>query len=619
MRRFSICALMAILLPCVSLRAGDRIDTLMLRIMSFNVRTVTKADSGALSWDNRKTAVTKIINDYLPAVIGTQESRSKQRADIMAACPRYAAIEVPGTGTGKGGNEVLMYLKDKVELLDCEFFFLSDTPDVPSPSWGESNSKWWRASIAGLFRDRKTGARFCVLNTHMPLGTKPSDQEGRRKAAELNIRRVFRLAGDASVPVFVLGDMNASHADSDPRRESLQPYYDALIPAREAAVITDHIVSFNSFGKGDNRMLDHIFVKNAEPKEFHTVTDSLPGIPYASDHYPVYVDAVIAVPALSPQSLKIHYCGESRDYAPMKGCIHAVGEDMYLSAEDFVEKYYEPLRARNPKYITRDSIGVDDSGRHTMWCYTFTPRRYKKTVYLQAGVHGRNEFESYFGAAMMMHLITDARKGHDPHLKYLRKNVRFILVPLVNVSDPSERVSPPRNSSKININRDWYDERTAEIRNIKALLSKYAKGEIDFAFDMHTDPEGMPGWGAYLLPWAEDMPENISDKMLAVADELYDRNIKGKVLYKGKDLYKSFRGPNTEYPSSSKEWRKNGASGNYKKGSTWKACTSGIWKTFGIPGACLEHGSRKFGPKGSVEEMTRAVELYLNHIYVQVK
>ena len=322
--------------------------------------------------------------------------------------------------------------------------------------------------------------------------------------------------------------------------------------------------------------------------------------------------------AIEAQPIVLRYMGDEKEYVVSKEYIYSIINDKTIGSDAFVDKYYEPLRAKYPEYISRESIGVDDSGKYAMWCYTFTPQNYKKTVYIQAGAHGRNEFETFFSTALMMNMIADADKIDDPHLKYLRDNVRFIVVPLVNVSDVNERISPPMNSSKINLNRDWFNEKTQEIRNIKALLSRFEKGEICFGFDIHTDTRGIPGWGAYLLPYADGMPKIYTERMHILTDFLYEINFKGKIQYQGQDLYRAFIGPNSEYPSSYKEWmyRRNS---NYRRGGTGKTCSAGMWKTFEIPGVTLEHGARKYGPEGSSVEMARAIEMILNHILIQTK
>jgi len=314
-------------------------------------------------------------------------------------------------------------------------------------------------------------------------------------------------------------------------------------------------------------------------------------------------------------------------YEPDPNVDYSVSDFDTTTSDDFIEKYYEPLRAAYPKYISRRAIGKDDSGQYDMWCYEFVPEKYTKTVFIQAGTHGRNEFESYYGTALMMKMITEAvSDSSDLILKYLRENVRYIVVPLVNVYDVSERakqargedhliVYSPMNYNNINLNRDWVDAQTQEIRNVKALFAQYDTKEFCFAFDEHTDPEGIPGWGGYLLSYADDMPEEINNKLLRVSNYLYDKN----VTQKGSDLIKAFMGPKSDYPASSGEWSTRTSDDNYKKSTNnWKSCSQGFWKELGIYGSTIEHGSGKFGPFGSQIEMFLALELYVNHLYAQV-
>jgi len=326
--------------------------------------------------------------------------------------------------------------------------------------------------------------------------------------------------------------------------------------------------------------------------------------------------------------LKMWYLDDAQSYSPALGYIRSADGYNTATSEEFTDAYYEVLRNTNADYISRRAIGTDNTGRYTMWCYTFAPSNYETTVYIQAGVHGRNEFESYYAVAMMMKMVTDASKSNDPHLRYLREKVRFIVVPVVNVFDVSRRAEKakgisgdptysPYNSQNINLNRDWFDDRTQEVKNIKALLAEYADADIAFALDAHTDPEGIPGWGAYLTPYADGMPEEVNSKILSVANFLYERNIAGKVTWNGSDLLKAFMGGNKDYPASSAEWRNN-HNGEYARGTITNSFCQGFWKDLGIYSLTGEHGARKFGAEGSKVEMCRAVELYLNHILVHL-
>lgn len=322
----------------------------------------------------------------------------------------------------------------------------------------------------------------------------------------------------------------------------------------------------------------------------------------------------------------VYHYGEH--YLPDPNVVKGVSDFNTLTSDEFIEKYYEPLRSRYPDYISRKNIGKDDSGLYDMWCYEFVPENYEKTIYIQAGIHGRNEFESYYATGIMMNLIADASDSQDPHLKNLRKKVRFIVVPVVNVYDVTERANAkkgvasgttysPRNSRNINLNRDWIETpQSQEIRNIKSLLAQYDLSEFNFAFDEHTDPEGIPGWGGYLLSYADGMPDSINQKLLSVNNYLYDKNITGQ----GISLIKAFMGPKSMYPANSAAWRNRTDDESYKKSSdNWKSCSQGFYVDLGIYSSTIEHGARKFGAEGSQIEMLRAVELYLDHVCVQVE
>ena len=103
--------------------------------------------------------------------------------------------------------------------------------------------------------------------------------------------------------------------------------------------------------------------------------------------------------------------------------------DITWTSDEIYENLYEPLRRQYPQWCSRVKIGMDTSGKYEMYAYSFTPEQWKKTVYIQSGVHAI-ETEGYFGLARMMHLI--ANSG-SPRMKWLRENVRFLVVPMVSV------------------------------------------------------------------------------------------------------------------------------------------------------------------------------------------
>ena len=292
-----------------------------------------------------------------------------------------------------------------------------------------------------------------------------------------------------------------------------------------------------------------------------------------------------------------------------------------MDSDALISKIYEPLREAHPDNITRENIGKDDSGKYDMWCYIFEPENYEYTVFIAAGSHGMNEAQSYLGLARLMQLVwDDIKRNNNEHLNLLREKVRFIVIPLVNVWDVSERVHgaevtySPYNSNNVNINRNWLTSTPEEeVANIKKVLNRY-KDEIDFGFDFHTDPEGFPGWGSYLLVYPAGVYDFFSDKLKEVCDYLDYKNF----VSKGIKLKKAFRGDCLNYPQGSK-WDVT-KEPDYPRSQNISTCASVLWSEFGIPSATLEHGSRKFGDRvfcGS-QDMTAAVELYANQILQQI-
>lgn len=262
-----------------------------LKLMSFNIRYNTGKDTGALNWDVRKYAVQELVNAEKPDIVGLNEAKGRMRADIEELLPDYGMIVIPGTLDGNGANVAILYRRATVKLLKHDWFFHSATPKEPSSCWNVTSKKW-RGTVWGLFKEKSTGKKFYYFCTHLCLGQKPCDLEGKLNSSLLNLTMMQKEAGN-NATVFLAGDMNASYNENDQRRWGLQPYYWWMTDARTAPV-TSHAPTFNGFGKinaGDNHVIDHIFYRNADVKEFILLDKPVYGVPYVSDHYPIMITA----------------------------------------------------------------------------------------------------------------------------------------------------------------------------------------------------------------------------------------------------------------------------------------------------------------------------------------
>lgn len=265
------------------------------RIMSFNIRFNNPADTLDTSWEARRESCARLIRLVGPDVVGIQEPRPVQKDYLCAMLPEYSrhCIEpsdsIPDKHTGNG---VILYRTDRYTLLTSGWFWLSETPDVQSQPW-DSTDRHYRTAVWVRLLDRESGKDFYALSTHLPYKKAPVDTEVRARCAALIVDRLKAIAGDDAT-VFVVGDMNASPRLDDPDApgsRSLAPFRTWMQAARETAVLSDDLSSFNGFGRVvpgmKGKILDHIFYRNARPLVFETLDRPDFGLRWNSDHYPI--------------------------------------------------------------------------------------------------------------------------------------------------------------------------------------------------------------------------------------------------------------------------------------------------------------------------------------------
>ncbi|MFB9567566.1 endonuclease/exonuclease/phosphatase family protein [Saccharopolyspora hordei] len=183
-----------------------------VHVMSFNIRF----DSGAAppdpdSWRTRRPVLAELLDIERPTVLGVQEALFSQVKALLQDLPRsYDWVGLGREGGGRGEFMAVFYDAHRLEPLDYDHFWLSDTPAlIGSTSWGNEVVRmvtWVR------FRDRRSRREFTHVNTHFDHQSEPS----RRRSAQL-VRE--RIAGfDAGLPVVLTGDFNTPAGSSEPYR-----------------------------------------------------------------------------------------------------------------------------------------------------------------------------------------------------------------------------------------------------------------------------------------------------------------------------------------------------------------------------------------------------------------
>lgn len=258
--------------------------------------------------------------------------------------------------------------------------------------------------------------------------------------------------------------------------------------------------------------------------------------------------------------------------------------DLAWSAEEFVDNLYEPLRARYPDYITRTDIGKDASGEYTMYCYEYAPKDYKSTIFLAGGIHS-DEGVGYFSLAKIMQLIAEA-KPEDTLLYTLRQNVRFVVIPIINVWGVSNG-HPRANSNGQDLNRDFIDLSQQESKNVIACFEKYAE-TVDVAMDFHISQNSSNELWFNFINYSDNAVVNFK-----TTNHLYHRYLELGYTDKITGLGK--------------------LPGSYVKGSQYLEGV--LWNRFGVPTITVEMTTNWRTPREySADGMTIAVETYINFI-----
>jgi endonuclease/exonuclease/phosphatase family metal-dependent hydrolase len=241
------------------------------RFVTFNVR-YDKPDPGERCWTRRKRLVRSAIRRLRPTVIGVQEARPNQYADLQAWFPQYSWLGTCRRGDGTGEHVVLGFDERCCRYVDGGGFWLSETPRSPSVGWDGARPR------VATWADLRVGDRpLTVVTTHLDH----AGERARRNGAEL-LCQFLRTLPNRTV---LLGDLNAT-----PSAPALEPFGDhGYDPARERARFVDGSAdTFHGFGEGPHERIDYVLPSPELTVVRAGTLDSEP--PYPSDHEPVFAD-----------------------------------------------------------------------------------------------------------------------------------------------------------------------------------------------------------------------------------------------------------------------------------------------------------------------------------------
>ena len=257
-----------------------------LYVGTYNIRYNNPNDQKeGNAWAQRCPQLCDFINFEQPAVFGTQEVLAAQLRDLLQGLEGYDYIGVGrDDGREEGEYAAIFYRKDLLKLLDSGNFWLSQTPERPSPGW---DAACIRICTWGKFEDRVTGKQFYFFNTHMDhVGT-----VARRESARLILQRIGQLA--KAQPTILTGDFNVDQTDEVYEIFSRSGILrDCYANARQRMAPTG---TWNDFMQDSrsNARIDHVFVSSDFDIPHYAIFTNSYWLGRSrrniSDHYPVMV------------------------------------------------------------------------------------------------------------------------------------------------------------------------------------------------------------------------------------------------------------------------------------------------------------------------------------------
>lgn len=279
MKRIVLC-IFAALSFTAALFASEPQKPASVNIMSFNIR-YGAAEDGTNSWIYRAGSVIEMIKDQKPDVIGMQEVLADQK-ELLQDYLSYKCIGVGRDNGKKAGEHMCIFYNPKtVKILKWGTYWLSETPDKPSMGW---DAVCYRTATWALIKDKTSGKRFYMVNTHLDHVGK----EARKNGLNLILDRIASMNKEG-LPLVLCGDMNVTPDDP-----TLAPLKGKMHNTRDWAYTTDTGATFNAWGhKEHEKVIDHIFVNGfTSCPAFSVIRKSYLDKKFISDHYPIVATLV---------------------------------------------------------------------------------------------------------------------------------------------------------------------------------------------------------------------------------------------------------------------------------------------------------------------------------------
>ena len=248
-----------------------------VKMMSYNLRCISPTDLGKKSWFYRADLIVDDIENEKPGIIGFQEATKWHYAYLCDTLTGYDSVITYRDEAFNSEGCPIFYNTELYTLVDKGSFWLSETPEVMSKSWG---AQYNRICSYVILTDKLSGKAFVVFNTHL---SHVSD-EARINGINVVLQKIAEFG---SLPAVIMGDLNAEEGS-----ETYKSVTENFLDARYAAENTVDSHTYQGWGNSEKyKRIDYFMIsKTGFTAESYNVLSGLHDGAYSSDHCPIVLE-----------------------------------------------------------------------------------------------------------------------------------------------------------------------------------------------------------------------------------------------------------------------------------------------------------------------------------------
>jgi endonuclease/exonuclease/phosphatase family metal-dependent hydrolase len=198
-------------------------SSLLLSIMSFNLRLDGEEHNPEHHWTKRLYRVRDVLEEYQPASVGLQEPFAGQVLHLQSVLDKKwigvgnqhdSPHNLGHPSRQRDMQTGILYDSEKLELKNWHYHWLSKTPDVPgSKDWNSSSprtlmvARFLRRSPSSSSSLEEDGLEILHFNTHLDV----KSEEARRNQASLVRKHIEHYSQVyPKAVIFLTGDFNTA-------------------------------------------------------------------------------------------------------------------------------------------------------------------------------------------------------------------------------------------------------------------------------------------------------------------------------------------------------------------------------------------------------------------------